>query len=63
MTSSADNGGLYVVDLETGASQCLLANGTGELKRAHGICTRKDGTLVITERTRRSRFTTSKYRK
>ena len=50
VTSSADNGGLYVVDLETGASQCLLANGTGELKRAHGICTRKDGTLVIADR-------------
>ena len=50
VTSSAENGGLYVVDLETGASQCLLANGTGELKRAHGICTRKDGTLVIADR-------------
>ena len=34
VTSSADNGGLYLVDLETGASQCLLTNGTGELKKS-----------------------------
>ena len=28
----------------------LLANWTGELKRAREICTRKDGTLVIADR-------------
>ena len=50
ISSSAQNGGLFLLDFHACHCEKLLANGSEMLNRIHGICHRSDGTVVITDR-------------
>lgn len=49
VASSADSGGLYIVDFKTGQLKLLLPNGGDSIKRIHGICKNSKTTLVLVE--------------
>ena len=47
---SADAGGLFLVNFQTGHCECVLSNGTESLKQVHGICSKSDGKVVLVDR-------------
>lgn len=49
VSSSADNGGLFKVNLATSHCECMLSNGSEDLQRIHGICAKMDGTVVMVD--------------
>ena len=50
VASSADSGGLYIIDFKTGQFELLLSNGSNSMKRIHGICKNSEATLVLVDR-------------
>lgn len=50
VSSSADDGGLFLVNFETSSSRCVLSNGGVSLKRIHGIWLKSDRTIVMADR-------------
>ena len=50
ISSSADNGRLFLLDFHVCHCEKRLANGSEMLNRIHGICHSSDGTVVITDR-------------
>lgn len=50
VSSSADNGGLFSVNFESGHQERLLQNGSDDLQRIHGVCKRAVGVLIMVDR-------------
>jgi len=50
VSSSADAGGLFLVNFQTGHSERVLSNGSESLKQVHGICSKSDGKVVLVDR-------------
>ena len=48
--SSADAGGLFLVNFQTGLCECVLSNASESLKQVHGICSKSDGKVVLVDR-------------
>ena len=49
VSSSADAGGLFLVNFQTGHSE-RLSSGSESLKQVHGICSKSDGKVVLVDR-------------
>ena len=50
VSSSADAGGLFLVNFQTGHCERVLSNGSESLKQVHGICSKPDGKIVLADR-------------
>ena len=50
VSSSADAGGLFLVNFQTGHCERVLSNGSASLKQIHGICSKSDGKVVLVDR-------------
>ena len=48
--SSADAGGLFLVNFQAGHCERVLSNGSESLKQVHGICSKSDGKVVLVDR-------------
>lgn len=53
VSSSADSGGLFSINFETGHRECLLRNGSEDLQRIHGVCKKNDGMVIMVDRATR----------
>ena len=50
VSSSADAGGLFLVNFQTSSCRCVLSNGSESLKRIHGIWLKSERTIVMADR-------------
>ena len=50
LSSSADAGGLFLVNFPTGHCERVLSNDSESLKKVHGICSKSDGKVVLVDR-------------
>ena len=50
VSSSADAGGLFLVDVQTGHCERVLSNGSESLKQVHGICSKSNRKVVLVDR-------------
>ena len=50
VSSSADAGGLLLVNFQTGHCERVLCNGSASLKQIHGICSKSDGKVILVDR-------------
>jgi len=50
VSSSANVGGLFLVNVQTGHFERELFNGSESLKLVHGICSKSDGKVVLVDR-------------
>ena len=47
---SADAGGLFLVNFQTGHCERVLSKGSASLKQIHGICSKSDGKVILVDR-------------
>ena len=50
VSSSADAGGLFLVNFQTGHCERVLSNGSKSLKQVHGICSKLDSKVELVDR-------------
>ena len=50
VSSSADAGGLFPVNFQTGHCERVLSNGSASLKQIQGICSKSDGKVILVDR-------------
>ena len=50
VSSSADAGGLFLVNFQTGHCERVLSNGSASLKQIHGICSKSDANVIVVDR-------------
>ena len=50
VSSSADAGGLFLVDFQTGHCERVLSNGSASLKQIHRIFSKSDGKVILVDR-------------
>ena len=50
VSSSADAGGLFLTNFQTGHCERVLSKSSESLKQVHGICSKSDGKVVLVDR-------------
>ena len=50
VSSSADDGGLFPINFQTGHCERVLSNGSASFKQIPGICSKSDGKVILVDR-------------